>query len=58
MNSLTVSSIKPAIIVERGVEILKLYPIQTIHGKDGEMPKMGLKKSLNPEIIITESFSK
>lgn len=56
MNSLTVSSIKPAIIVERGVEILKLYPIQTIHGKDGEMPKMGLKKSLNPEIIITESF--
>jgi len=52
------SPLKPAIILERIVEILKSYPLQTIHEEDGEVPKMVLKKSLNPEIIISESFVK
>lgn len=52
------SPLKPAIILERIVEILKSYPLQTIHEEDGEVPKMTLKKSLNPEIIISESFVK
>ena len=52
------SPLKPAIILERIVEILKSYPLQTIHEENGEVPKMVLKKSLNPEIIISESFVK
>jgi len=52
------SPLKPAIILERIVEILRSYPIQTIHEEEGEVQKVVLKKSLNPEIIISESFSK
>lgn len=51
------SPLKPAIILEKIVEILKSYPLQTIQDEDGEA-KPKLKKSLNPEIIISESFVK
>lgn len=52
------SPLKPAIILERIVEILKSYPLQAIHEEEGEASKVVMKKSLNPEIIISESFSK
>ncbi|MGF1637100.1 MAG: helicase-related protein [Cyclobacteriaceae bacterium] len=52
------SPLKPAIILEKIVEILRSYPLQTIQEEDGEASKVVLKKSLNPEIIISESFSK
>jgi hypothetical protein len=51
------SPLKPAIILEKIIEILKSYPLQTIQDEDGEV-KRKLKKSLNPEIIISESFVK
>ncbi|NHE59318.1 hypothetical protein G9Q97_21110 [Cyclobacterium sp. GBPx2] len=54
MNRLTAAKIKSANVREK----LKGYPLQTIHEEDGELPKMILKKSLNLEIIISESFLK
>lgn len=51
------SPLKPAIILEKIIEILKSYPLQTIQDEDVETKPI-LKKSLNPEIIISESFVK
>lgn len=56
-RSVNKSPLKPAIILEKIVEILKSYPLQTIQDEDGEA-KPKLRKSLNPEIIISESFVK
>lgn len=51
------SPLKPAIILEKIIEILKSYPLQTVQDKDQET-KPKFRKSLNPEIIISESFVK
>ncbi|SHM32345.1 KilA-N domain-containing protein [Cyclobacterium lianum] len=48
MNSLSVPAIKTTIVV-----ILKRYSIQITREEDGGVPKAVLKKSLNPEIIIS-----
>jgi hypothetical protein len=49
--------LKPAIILEKIIEILKAYPLINEEA-DQEFEKKTVRvKSLNPEIIITESFS-
>ena len=49
--------LKPAIILEKVIEILKGYPLMN-EGAEQEFEKKIVRvKSLNPEIIITESFS-
>jgi len=56
-RSLKKSPLKPALILERVIEILNDYPLLT-EDVEPEFEKKTLKvKALNPEIIITESFS-
>jgi len=52
------SSLKPVIILERIITILKSYPLINKEADEIEQPKIVLSKILNPEIIITESYSK
>lgn len=50
--------LKPALILEKITGILRSYPLQAMHEEDEDAAKPRLKKSLNPEIIISESFVK
>jgi superfamily II DNA/RNA helicase/HKD family nuclease len=49
--------LKPAIILEKVVEILKAYPLMNEDAEQVFEKKIERVKTLNPEIIITESFS-
>ena len=53
------SPLKPVIILERIIQILKSYPLKTEEEIDEHTDiRPVISKVLNPEIIITESFSK
>jgi hypothetical protein len=52
------SPLKPVIILEKIIEILKSYPLKTPESEDEGQETVVASKILNPEIIITESFSK
>jgi HKD family nuclease/superfamily II DNA or RNA helicase len=53
------SPLKPVIILERIIQILKSYPLKTEEEIDEHIDlRPVISKVLNPEIIITESFSK
>jgi superfamily II DNA or RNA helicase/HKD family nuclease len=52
------SPLKPVIILEKIIEILRSYPLKTEDLEDVGETKITIPKILNPEIIITESFSK
>jgi superfamily II DNA/RNA helicase/HKD family nuclease len=49
--------LKPAIILEKVIEILKSYPLMNEVTEQVFEKKIVRVKTLNPEIIITESFS-
>ncbi|MCL6259466.1 phospholipase D-like domain-containing protein [Aquiflexum sp. TKW24L] len=49
--------LKPAIILEKVIDILKAYPLISEEADQEFEKKIVRVKSLNPEIIITESFS-
>jgi hypothetical protein len=49
--------LKPAIILEKVIEILKAYPLMNEEAEQVFEKKIVRVKTLNPEIIITESFS-
>lgn len=49
--------LKPAIILEKVIEILKGYPLMTEEAEQDFERKIIKAKNLTPEIIITESFS-
>jgi superfamily II DNA/RNA helicase/HKD family nuclease len=49
--------LKPAIILEKVIEILKAYPLMNEEAEQLFEKKIIRVKTLNPEIIITESFS-
>ncbi len=49
--------LKPAIILEKVIEILKAYPLMNEEAEQVFEKKILRVKTLNPEIIITESFS-
>lgn len=49
--------LKPAIILEKVIEILKAYPLMNEEAEHVLEKKIVRVKTLNPEIIITESFS-
>lgn len=49
--------LKPAIILEKVIEILKAYPLMNEATEQEFEKKIVRVKTLNPEIIITESFS-
>ncbi|RRN77349.1 helicase, partial [Pseudoxanthomonas sp. SGD-10] len=49
--------LKPAIILEKVIEILKGYPLMNEEAEQEFEKKIVRVKTLNPEIIITESFS-
>jgi superfamily II DNA/RNA helicase len=49
--------LKPAIILEKVIEILKTYPLMNEEAEQEFEKKFVRIKALNPEIIITESFS-
>jgi superfamily II DNA/RNA helicase/HKD family nuclease len=48
--------LKPAIILEKVIEILKAYPLMNEETEQEYEKKILRVKTLNPEIIITESF--
>ncbi len=51
--------LKPTVILEKMIEILKSYPLQTISDdEEVELIRPTVMKSLDPEIIISESFVK
>ena len=52
------SPLKPVIILERIIAILKSYPLVNEEVDEVEQVQDVASKILNPEIIITESFSK
>ena len=52
------SPLKPVIILERIIAILKSYPLVIDKVDEEEPVKLVPSKILNPEIIITESFAK
>lgn len=52
------SPLKPVIILERIIAILKSYPLVNEEVEEVEQLTVVTSKILNPEIIITESFSK
>jgi hypothetical protein len=43
--------------LEKIIEILKSYPLQTINDNDHSEGVVKVKRSLAPEIIISASFS-
>lgn len=49
--------LKPAIILEKIIDILKAYPLMNEEIEQEIEKKIVKSKTLNPEIIITESFS-
>jgi SNF2 family DNA or RNA helicase len=49
--------LKPAIILEKVIDILKAYPLMNEEIEQEVEKKIVRAKTLNPEIIITESFS-
>lgn len=49
--------LKPAIILEKIIDILKAYPLMNEEIEQEVEKKIVETKTLNPEIIITESFS-
>jgi hypothetical protein len=49
--------LKPAIILEKVIEILKCYPLINKEAEHEFEKKIVWNKAMNPEIIITESFS-
>ncbi|MEY3996634.1 MAG: hypothetical protein RL344_977 [Pseudomonadota bacterium] len=55
-RTLKKNPLKPAIILEQIIEIIKAYPLMD-QVNEQELQKMVEVKTLNPEIIITESFS-
>ncbi len=57
-RSLKKSPLKPVIIFEKVIEILKSYPLKTPDNEATERKTLVATKILEPEIIITESFSK
>lgn len=52
------SPLKPAIILEKVVEILKGYPLADEEAQETFEKKVVKLKAMNPEIIISESFNK
>lgn len=56
-RSVKKTPLKPAVILEKVMEILKSYPLHTTQPEDSA-PKPIIKKPLEPEIIISESFVK
>ncbi len=50
--------LKPAIILEKVIELLKSYPLLKEEDEKEINPKPVRIRAVNPEIIITESFSK
>jgi hypothetical protein len=52
------SPLKPVIILERIIAILKSYPLKQEEEDIVEKKAVVIPKSFNPEIIISESFSK
>jgi hypothetical protein len=52
------SPLKPVIILEKVIEILRSYPLKAEDSKEVSETKITIPKNLNPEIIITESFLK
>jgi len=52
------SPLKPVIILERIIAILKSYPLKQEEEDIVEKKAVFIPKSFNPEIIISESFSK
>jgi len=52
------SSLKPVIILERIIAILKSYPSMKEEVDEVEEVKVAISKTLNTEIIITETYSK
>jgi superfamily II DNA/RNA helicase/HKD family nuclease len=55
-RTLKKTPLKPAIILEQIIEIIKAYPLMD-QVNEQELQRMVEVKTLNPEIIITESFS-
>ncbi len=56
-RTLKKSPLKPAIILEKVIEILKTYPLLNEEAEQVFEKKIVRVKTLNPEIIISESFS-
>ena len=52
------SPLKPVIILEKIIEILKSYPLKTPETEDVRQETFVASNIINPEIIITESYSK
>lgn len=52
------SPLKPVIILERIIVILRSYPLVNEEVEEVEQINVVTSKTMNPEIIITESFSK
>ncbi len=52
------SPLKPVIILERIIAILKSYPLKQEEEDIVEKKTIVIPKSFNPEIIISESFIK
>lgn len=52
------SPLKPVIILERVIGILKSYPLKQEEEEQYQEVQVIIPRILNPEIIITESFSK
>jgi hypothetical protein len=52
------SPLKPVIILERIIAILRSYPLVNEEIDEVEEIRVSISKTLNPEIIITESYSK
>jgi len=56
-RNLKKSPLKPAIVLEKVITILKSYPLLQEVSDQTQVRQVLLANSLNPEIIITESFS-
>ena len=56
-RSLKKSPLKPAVVLEKVIEILKSYPLMNEEAEQTIEKKIVRVKTLDPEIIITESFS-
>ncbi len=51
------SPLKPTIILEKVMEILRAYPLLDLNSESNFDTRTSKVKALNPEIIITESFT-